>query len=290
MSWINEMIEKGIQAIEESKNYPGYFGVTAINNIPYISFPGMSESENLFIHDQVKRVMVASRNLYNFKEVSAIFNLHNNNKNDVLITKGNYKKVDIFKDDRVKKLVNDSNRNKDILIVNIHNHPASGIFSVNDLVIFTENPSIKLMMISNQKGEVSFLLRPDFMELSGVVLNHLTDVVPDIKNRIIKWKKDHPDKDEYDISDIIDKNEANRIVKLSLATLQQFGIDYCPYADQKKADLFEFKEVFDVKQQVIANNVLRKMDKHLSEDDNDMTEAIEGGEDGYEQEDPALKS
>ncbi len=279
MSWLNETIEKELKAIEDSKEYPGWFSHDVISRIPYVAFPGRTEAENLFIHDQAQNVMRQSL-LNQFKEISSVFRIDEQEKKNVLITKGDYKKVLIFNDNRVKNIIENANKNKNLLIVNIHNHTGNGIFSINDLYVFTENISIKIMEIINTNGEISFLMRPDFMELQGIVSIFLNNIVPDFNSRIISWKIQNPEK-EYELSNILNEYESKKIVKETLKMITAMGIDYCPYGNQERINQFGFAETFDQKQQILANTNLQKLDQKLSDDFIEDTNP-ERGEDGYE--------
>lgn len=259
MKWLNNIIERDLEIIRQEKNLPGWFSSAAISNIPYISFPGLSDQECIEIHEQSMNVMRNSRSLNHYKEVAATFCL--DKKGEVFFTYGDQNKILLFDDNRVSSLIEQANRENTSVVISIHNHPGDNIFSINDLYIFTENPCIKIMMITNTKGELSFLFRPDHLNLKGTVTQNMEDTAPDISDRIKNWKTANPDI-EYELTDILTIDERKAIVRGTIDFMERNGVDYCEYSDQEKINQYIFRDSAGQQEQSELNNALKKADKH----------------------------
>jgi len=123
-------------------------------------------------------------------------------------------------------------------VISIHNHPNNGKFSISDLLIFSENPSIRLMLIVNKEGEVSFLFRPKFIELKRIIVQNILDVIPDLLSRIRQQTNNH--ENNFSLSTITTIKETKLIIDSSLKDLMKMGVFYSDYINQEKANSLNF--------------------------------------------------
>lgn len=168
-----------------------------------------------------------------------------------------------------------SNKNNEIILISIHNYPNNSNFSVSDLLIFTENPSIKLMQIVNKNGEVSFLFRPYMLDLKHIVIQNLMNIIPDISIRINEFQSINEEKD-FSLSKIATRSEAKEIINESLKDLEKIGVFFSNYIDQDKANCLDFSFRID------KGNEDSVLELQNFSDFINKVEAIEEEEDDYE--------
>lgn len=277
-NWLEDVLNKGLLELEEEKKNPNWFGINVISNVPYISFPGFSEKECKEVQEQARNVLKISRNENNYKEVAITYKRDNSTeKKDYYKILGDYTSVPIMADERTSKLINFSNNNHELVVISIHNHPNNSRFSINDLLVFTENPSIKLMEIVNKNGEVSFLFRPYELNLHNIVTRSITDNVPDFNDRKNLWKENNPDK-YFKLSDLLNFKERTIIVSDVICELLERGVCYCRYVNQEQAKnlTFDLKDSSQSYNEKIVKNI---NNFSLSSEEDDY---YENGEDGYE--------
>ena len=275
-TWLSDIIEKGLNKLEAEKKLPGYFDISAINSVPYIQYPGFSEHELKLLQDRAKEVMKISRNENHYNEVSITYKKNDLNKDHFIKVLGNC--GNIFLDDDTMNLLNASDGQNELIAIMIHNHPNNSIFSVSDLLVFSEHPSIKLMEIINKKGEIAFLLRPKSTNLSNIVIRSISDHIPDIKTRIANYQQNNPDI-EYTISEISNKSEREAIYNDSIEQIINRGIICSHYIDQNGANALSFTNN--------KNTTLRttppKYENTLETDIESNTYGyMENGEDGHD--------
>lgn len=228
--WINEIIKKGISELDEEKKLPGWFSLTSISNIPFISYPNFSEEECKEVQIQTKNVLRISRNENNYKEVSILYN--KNNIFECFKILGDFNKVDLTLSQDAFELIRNKNKNKDMVLISIHNHPNNSKFSLSDLIVFAENLSIKLMQIVNTKGEISFLLKPDNVNLKNIVISTILNIVPDYKIRI------ENNNNELNLLNLLSSKEKEMIVSEIILQFCENNVIYFDYLDKKDINTY----------------------------------------------------
>lgn len=147
MDWDQKILHDILEEIEKQKEIPGRFSIRSISNVPFVSYPNLTKQECEIVQEQVKNVLRLSRNENNYKEAAIIYSLSEpiiNRKYFKLL--GDYKSVFIM---------NKMKQCQEMVVISIQD----GDFTDSDLAIFSENPSISLMIIVNRVGEISFLQR-----------------------------------------------------------------------------------------------------------------------------------
>lgn len=281
-NWLEETLDNSFAELANQKKNESWFSLSAISNVPYIEYPGFSKEECKEVQEQTKNVLRISRNENNYQEVAITYKKDSNVKEkEYFKVLGDYSSVLIMDDEDTRNLLHLSNEKNDLVVISIHNHPNNSRFSINDLLVFTENPSIKLMEIVNGKGEISFLLRPREIDLHNLISSNIIDFVPDFIDRKFTWKLQNQNK-SFKISDLINLDERKQIVKESLLELQQRGCIYCDYISNETIS----KVIFDAKSDSYEYNSdklsVTKIPNLLSSSDDEKYEYLENGEDGYE--------
>ena len=105
------------------------------------------------------------------------------------------------------------------------------LFSINDLLIFSGNKSIKLMTIVNKEGEISFLLKPNSIDLNFVVFKNILQFVPNFIEKKEEWEYNNKDK-EFKLQYILNKKERKNIIEQTLEDFMRKGVIYCDYLGQ----------------------------------------------------------
>jgi len=159
MELLNKML-KDCSLDADSPNVVNKVTKKAINNVPYINFPGLSKMQCLTIQVLEKDLLLYSSQKNQNKEVVTIFRLDKNigDKDRVKIIYGDENITKIFsgKEDYNYILTHP----EDIVVVLLHNHPNDTPLSVNDFLFFISNPAIKLMTaIENSTGSVYYIAR-----------------------------------------------------------------------------------------------------------------------------------
>lgn len=280
-TWLEQVLDNGITSIENEKKDKQWFSLKAIYNVPYINFLNFTPEENIEIQEQVQNVLRISRNENNYREVAITYNKNNKSKeNKYFKVLGDYTSVFIMQDKNTANLLHTCNKNNELVVISIHNHPNESGFSLNDLLIFTENPSINLMLIVNTKGEVSFLQRPCKINLHNLIVQNIIDIVPDFGRRKEIWMKNNPDR-HFQLSDLIELENRRRILQESIYELQQRGIYYSKYVDKTTA-----KDIVFQNSNIINENTNKNISTNINNNLSlgmDIDVYLENGEDGYEQ-------
>ncbi len=280
-TWLEQVIDNGLKSIENERKNKQWFSLQAIYNVPYINFFNFTPEENIEIQEQVQNVLRISRNENNYHKVAIIYNKNNKSEeNKYFKVLGNCSSVFIMQDKDTANLLNTCNKNNELVVVSIHNHPNDSGFSLNDLLIFTENPSINLMLIVNTKGAVSFLQRPYKINLNNLIVQNIIDIVPDFGKRKETWIKNNPNR-HFQLSDLIELEKRRQILKESIYELQQRGIYYSKYVDKVTA-----KNIFLPNANIINENQEKEISTNINNNiplEMDIDVYLENGEDGYEQ-------
>lgn len=240
-SWLSSELDKDLQLLASEEKPIGWFSLSAISNIPLISFPGMSKRECEEVLVQAQNVLRISRNKNNYKEVAITYSVDDDNiENKYKTVIGEISSVYIMQDEETKSLLEKENQNDNLVVISIHNHPNDGNFSVNDLFIYEKNPCIRLMEIVNRKGEVSFLYKPKHVDLKNIVLKNIIDVIPDFLQR--KQNYEQNGKSLLSLSEILTLEERRQISKETIFDFQQHGVYFCQYVGKDKEDDVVFSQ------------------------------------------------
>ncbi len=241
-SWFEKTILDGIKELNEEKTREGWFSVNAINNVPHIKYPFLSDEQNEEIYEQARQVLILSRTQNQYKETSITYSIDNSDVSSKYIKVfGNINSIQLMDNAEVKSLITGHNESDNLAVVTLHNHPNSSGFSAMDVLIFANNPSIMVMEILNTKGEISFLARPTKLNLKREMMDILSANIPDIATRMSQWKENNPhDLSKMSLVDISSIEERNRITKDCINTFANLGVFYSGYIDQEKAKKLTF--------------------------------------------------
>lgn len=252
----------------------GWFSLSAVSNVPFISFPGLTQKECCEVQEQIKNVLRISRNDNTYKKVAIIYSLNEYNLSKrykkVL---GNASIVRIMDDEPTKALLREEDQKGNLVVISIHNHPNNSSFSLNDLYVFCKNSSIKLMCIVNREGEVSFLMRSGQADLSKIVTQNIVDFVPDFAEKKKEYEKENGSAN-VKIADIIEPDKRKEIIRESIMQFQNSGVFFSKYIGKQNENDIAF----------VQNDVILKhpfADSHsisLSQFD----ESFQEEEDSYE--------
>ena len=277
LKWLNEVIEAQALELQHEKKPDGWFSISSISKVPYIPFPNLSKEECVEIQEQAMEVLRTSIRQNNYKEVAITYSLTDTSLDKYIVTNGELGYVHLMSDERVKDLLFNTREQKELVVISLHNHPNDGFFSINDLITFTENPSIRIMEIVNTKGEVAFLMRPKF-EIYHCVAKTILNAEPDY----VEKKNIYQANNEGElpkISDIIPNPKIrNEIVRTSVFMLEENGVYVSNYINIENAQYLDF------------SHFKAEYEKHISADIKDSKlnkpirdfEYLENGEDGYE--------
>ena len=237
--WLEDVITNRALEMENEKKNPGWFSITAITKVPYIAYPTLNEAECKEIQEQTKEVLRISRNKNQYKEVAITYNIHNHNPDKYKIVLGNIANVEICNDTNTLQLLQTSSVQEELAVISIHNHPNDSMFSINDLLIFAEHPSIKIMEIVNRDGEVAFLLRPKFEKYHSLI-DILIDAEPNFLQKMRNFHQTYPNQDIKISSLIPDVKIRKEIIRSMIELLESQGVYVHNYVNQEQAKKIDF--------------------------------------------------
>lgn len=282
MSLLEDAIERRCLMEDEAKISDRWFSASVISDIPYIAFPGFTEYECQEIQTQAQNVLRAFRIENEYKEVAIVYDM------DIDIEHKEYRKVfgsatdiQIAKDIIAQGIIDNAKKEGRLAVIIIHNHSNDSTFLINDLLLFDETPSIKVMEILNKKGEAAFLIRPDFRRY-GIVSAVLVDDAPEIRNRMNEFKASHDNKSPQ-ITDITTSEERKAIYNDSIQEFRKAGIYVSKgYINKELAQTLDFSgfAADGINKQSVNSNITNPFTDKLSEGD---LEYEENGEDGYDE-------
>ena len=116
----------------------------AIEKVPNVSISGYTDEQCTFIQQQHKELLKYSRDNNSNKEFAFVFNGDLKNKKEF---KGSDDKLDF----------GNSLYGKDLFVM--HNHPRNSSYSMNDVVEFVSNDSIKTLTIVKNNGRIETLTK-----------------------------------------------------------------------------------------------------------------------------------
>lgn len=228
--WIIDAILEDIKQNEKEKKQPGYFPFEIISKIPYVEIPGLNNKECIRLQSEAKNVLKLARNVYNFAEVAIVYNIKDS-KTPSIVQSGTNSKIDILKNEAINKVISENNRNNNVVVICLHNHPNDTLFSLNDLYLFTKHTSILLMEVINTKGEVAFIKKNSYINLDNFAYNHITAVANDFNERCTEFVNKNG-KENFQLGKILKLDERKQIIKNIYDDFALLGISYSGYINQ----------------------------------------------------------
>ena len=242
-----------------SKKFP----CSVTKNIPFISFPDLTPEENATIFRLSQEVLLKSIFDNHYNEVSITYRIDvppedkkteknnsesKNNQDFFSVAYGNEYSVPFLDDEKIPIILASTDN---LVIVNLHNHTNDSDFSLRDITIFSQYDNLRLMQIVNTKGEVSFLYKPEKIDLKKVIAAKIVELVPDYKERL---------KSGQFLTDTLSSEEKSKIVKASIQAFIDKGVDYSKYIDKSK-----ITEVHFVGKYKLHNEEKEKKDERLQQ-------------------------
>ena len=236
--WIIKAIEREADKLAAESKDNSNISIVAISNVPYIQYPGFTKEECEEVFNQTKETLRFAKYENSCNEVAITYDKRCI-QNTYFKIKGDFSSVPIMGDEKTRNLLQTNNESGEIVVVSIHNHPDISVISVNDLLVFNENPSIKLMVVVNKDGQVSFLERTGNNKLPSIVINNILQTEPNFSAKMTEWKLKNPNK-EFTLRDILNKEQIKTIFEESIREMQTMGVIYSPYIGKKEAEKLEF--------------------------------------------------
>lgn len=129
----------------------------AIKKIPKIKYKEIPENEHKIINDLAKEVLKIAKNDNNSNEVAITYRMNNKNaKGNIGIELGTENQADPLNDPTSYHIIM---KEKNCVVVSLHNHPALSIISIQDVRFLLEYNSIKLMVVVTNKGKLSYIVK-----------------------------------------------------------------------------------------------------------------------------------
>lgn len=279
-SWLEELIEVSLEESEKARKNPGYFDLSNVSNIPYIEFDNLTKEQCKEIQKQAKQIMYKSKFEYDYNEVAIVYNMNNNC--EYFISSGTKSEVAILSDERINEFIKQKNQQNELAVIILHNHPNNSLFSINDIMIFLTNPSVKILSVINKKGEIAFLNKSKFENYQKFVASIIEESIPDLRNRYNKRVLEiRNTNDSLKLTDIATFDERKTIIKKLYDFCDEMGIVHTPFLSKNSAcnaskENVECKLVGTKRNENIVNESV----KFGSLSEGELYE--ENGEDGYE--------
>lgn len=192
----------------------------AITKIPYISYPDMTVSQSLIIHELAEQVLKISKTQNQHNEIAITCNIVQNSNiyvgmdkilNNCGICIGNESEMDLFSNSKTMSLFLRSEPNS---IISLHNHPSCGTFSTIDIATFLKKESLKMLVAVGNNGSLYYLSKNnnfDYLQARNFLVEKTFTICPEIANNI-----------NYKAS----FEEVQSIARLFLKGCHEFGISY----------------------------------------------------------------
>ncbi len=208
------------------------FSCSVVRNVPFIRFPGMTLEENATIFRLSQEVLLKSIFDNHYNDVSIIYrmDLSRENKDSkkedyqdrFSVVYGNECSGPIIDDEKLAMILASADN---LVIVSFRNHTNASVFSLKDITIFSQYDNIRLMEMVNSKGEVSILYKPEKIDLKKVIDDKIVELIPECKEKI---------KSGQFLTDILSSEEKSKIVKASIQSFEEKGVEYSGYIDKSK--------------------------------------------------------
>lgn len=131
----------------------------AINKIPFVKFPILSEEQNCELFEFEHEVLKISSNTNDNNEVAITCAFDDFVQTKYSIVLGTEYEINLLADPETYHLLRSPGFNK--VVVNIHNHPSCSIFSVFDIMFFLTETNLRLMVLLSNKGQLFYMLKKD---------------------------------------------------------------------------------------------------------------------------------
>lgn len=232
-SWLEELIEVALEESEKARKKPGYFDLSNVSNIPYVEFDNLTEEQCKEIQKQAKQVMYKSKFEYDYNEVAIVYNMNNVHANDCeyFVSSGTKSEVAILSNERINDFTKQKNPQNELVVIILHNHSDNSLFSINDVMIFLVNPSVKILSVVNKKGEIAFLSKSKIANYQKFVVSIIIEEsIPDLRNRYNKRILEIRDtNDSLKFEDVATFDERKTIIKKLYDFCDEMGIVHTPF-------------------------------------------------------------
>lgn len=232
---LNELIkEANAYTLMEQHTY-GKIKITdeAIMSVPFVSYPGFSLDECMKLHEMSKEVLMLAKQNNDGNEVAITYSLDHqeleqSGEKYKTIVYGTERDVDLMADTDTYHLINTS---ENVAIINLHNHPTGRSFSINDITLFLVTPSVKLMTVIGNNGNLYYMLKGDeYDRVKAIKLfkKVFDDVIPELKNEtVVRFNE-------------LTEDEAIVISRRYMREAREVGIEYRSYLS-KEMERDEFR-------------------------------------------------
>ena len=143
----------------------------AIDKVPFVRYKEIPEEEYPIIQMLARKVLQLSKNENDSNEVAITYSMDEAKGKEDL---GNLFGVD-FGDDHSANPMRDSysyhliHSSKSCVVVSLHNHPSLSKISLVDVRFFLENPTIKLLTVVTNLGNIYYLVKGTKYDLSKAI-------------------------------------------------------------------------------------------------------------------------
>jgi hypothetical protein len=238
--WFYNLIKETIKEMESEQKPEGWFSAASVSAIPYIQYPGFTNQECQEVWEQSKEVLRKSRINNNYKETAITYSMNDHSEDKYRIAYGDLSSVPFVVDEKTQKLLQNADEANEMVVISLHNHANTSIFSLNDLLVFAEHPGIRLMEVINKDGEVAFLLRPQPVRYHQV-LRDIIDADPEFLKKFDKLSKSPLKNKNFSVTSIItDRNVRMDTTRFALDDLQKAGVCYSGYINNKTKKRLDF--------------------------------------------------
>lgn len=149
----------------------------AIQKVPYIHYREVPEQEYDIIQNLAKRVLELSRERNNSNEVAITYSYDSemvlSGEELIGVHFGDEHSVDPLADPQTFHLIMKS---QECAVISLHNHPSLSLVSLMDIRFFLRYHSIKLLVIVNNLGSISYLVKNKKYDYTAAI-NFVNDVI-----------------------------------------------------------------------------------------------------------------
>lgn len=164
---------KNLEALEMStkRDHKVFITDDAIKKVPFIKYREIPEEDYAIIHMLAKKVLQLSKENNNSNEVAITYSLDNEIPADddseyFGIDYGDEHSADPLRDPYSCHLIYGS---KSCVIISLHNHPSLSKISLPDVRFFLSYPSIRMLVVVTNLGNISYLVKSDKYQSSQAV-------------------------------------------------------------------------------------------------------------------------
>lgn len=153
----------------------------AISKVPYVSYPKLSANDSLILHELAEYCLKLSKEQNNSNEVALTYNLDSKmlieNGFDNIIKEtgicfGTKTETNLYSDTKTMLMLWQA---KNTTIINVHNHPSCGPFSMQDIDFFLSHSTVKLMIVVGNNGELFYMDKDSCKYNNRIAINIFHD-------------------------------------------------------------------------------------------------------------------